>query len=167
MKKMAAATLLALSTIAAHASTIQVLFSDTTGSAAGVTGSFAGVDANQDGLLEFSELSAWTVNLAPGDLDPTDDLHPTLENLNAFGDFNYKTSVWIANGLSVDRVTHNAYMTFDNFKYSFNTAFPADYHWEFVTTVRDTSNNVPEPATLSLMGISLAALGFMRRKKQK
>jgi len=152
MKKIAIAAILAFFAIAAQATPITVHYAESN-SGLGLHGSFTGTDANNDGLLTFNELSAWNINYDKGD---------SLASLNAIGTFNYKNNIWMPDA-SNWYGTHNAYMTWNNFGYSVNTG---NSNWKFVTTVEGGSADVPEPASLALMGISLAALAVSRRKKQ-
>lgn len=120
----------------------------------GVTGSFSGDDANNNGLLEFSELATWTSTYAGG---------YTLSSLNDFGDFNYLSNLWIPNALQWDQATHDAYMTWDNWGLSVSTS---NYNWDIDTNVTTSSTSVPEPSTILLLGAGIAGVGFLRRKKK-
>lgn len=175
MKQLAIAAALAFGALAAQAAPISVDFSYTSagqgstppGNAYSLDGTFTGVDANADGMLSFGELSAWTIHLDEPDLSA---LQFDLGNLTDFGNFDYRNNVWTPNAVQWDGVTRDAYMTFHQFdpadgvelQLSISTSnFPGP----LVTVVDAPSADVPEPASLALMGISLAALGLARRKR--
>lgn len=152
MKKIAAAALFAFVTMAANASPITVTYTESSESGLGLHGSFTGIDANNDGWLTLNELSAWT-NSFDG---------ATLASLNAIGSFDYKHNVWL-NDAANWYGEHDAFMTWDDWTLSVSAA--SEFPWAFETTI-ESGKDVPEPASLALMGISLAALGAVRRKKQ-
>jgi hypothetical protein len=116
-------------------------------------GTFSGIDANSDGVLSFSELTSFQFdNINFGH-------HVTLATLSGFGDFNYVTDTWTANGFGWG--TNHSF-------FSWNTgANSVDGTWAQVSTTVVSGNSIPEPGSLALLGISLAGLATTLGRKKR
>ncbi|MET0101204.1 MAG: PEP-CTERM sorting domain-containing protein [Sedimenticola sp.] len=114
-------------------------------------GQFTGTDANSDGILEFSELASFDIlaGVYAGEA--------TIANLNDIGDYSIASNSWIANGISWVGYSDEAWYTWDSRNYS---ARP-DRGWVVITS----SNYISAPASLALMGLGLAGIGFSRKRK--
>lgn len=144
-----AATLFAASAASAGAS-VDVTYDLSLGGSAFGAGAFSGTDANNDGLITFAELSAFSFDSFNGVY------HVVLADLNDTGSYNIGTNIWNADGQSWVGSGNIAYFTFGNFVYSANTTNST------VTTFGVTA--VPEPGAWAMMGLGLLVLGARRRK---
>lgn len=150
---LAAALLLAGS---AQAAPIKVLFSETT-SPLSIHGYFTGEDTG-DGVLTLAELTDWWISFSP---------ISTVASLNAFGTYDIATNTWHHDAASAPNpLMYDSYATW-------NGVMELSMHrfaWQFGTGIdavqpADTSA-VPEPASLALGAIGVAALGLGRRRRR-
>lgn len=153
MKKLqlalAAAGLLAAS--AAQAA-INVDFTVTWAGGVYGTGSFAGTDSNANDLLEFSELASFAFVSPPFGHDIN------LANLVDTGDYKISTNVWMANGISWVGNPDDAFFTWNSRGNSVNSTW---------ATLETRVPVVPEPTTWAMMGLGLAALGAVARRRAR
>ena len=153
MMKKIAAIALTIFTCSANAGLINVDYQATNANYTSLSGSFSGNDANNDGWLTFSELDNWFTNYSSG---------ASFSALNDLGDFDYVNNIWTPNAKQWNQTTEDAYMTWNNWGYSASTS---NYSWSFNTSVE--SSQVSEPASIALLGLGLAGIGFLRKKKTK
>lgn len=122
-------------------------------------GSFSGADINNNDILEFDELTAFSSFLGTKN---------NLAWLNDFGDFDLKSSTWVANA---DRSapTDPSYDPTDLTWFTYN-----DWHLSFYpligtinyVNVTGYTSTVPVPTAVWLFGSGLLGLiGVARRKK--
>ncbi len=116
------------------------------------TGQFAGIDDNTNNFLGFDELDLFTFS-APGYGH-----NLNLIDLSSFGDFDIQADTWINNAVSWIGSSDNAWFTWNDRANSINS------DWAVVIT-SSVATEVPEPASLAILGFGLLGLSIARKRK--
>jgi hypothetical protein len=132
-------------------------------------GSFSGIDANNDGNIQFNELTSfsWQLNnnchttLLPSNVS-NGDCRTYLTN---FGTYNYQTNTW------------NSYLTpakgtiYHSYTSSFDPLSPSGLHgilqesFTVSTSLVSVSAPVPEPESYAMLLAGLGVVGMMGRRR--
>ena len=149
--KLALGTAFFVSALAANATSVTVDYSVIYGSnSIWGTGSFAGNDLNNNGLLSLNELTSFTSQ-------NVENATVNLAGLSGFGDFSIYSNAWLANGNGWGQ-SGIAYFAWNGS----NNAVASS--WARVSTSALVSNNVPEPGSLALLAAGLVGLVAMRKR---
>ncbi len=152
MKKFLLVAVLSVISTIANAGVI-VDFDVMNGNSVYGSGQFAGEDDNSNNFLTFEELDLFSF-VAPNyghDLSVSD--------LSSFGDFDILNEEWLSNAASWVGSPDNAWFTWNNHDYSVNSS------WAVVITNAQIDGQVPEPASLAILGLGLLGLGAVRKRR--
>lgn len=125
-----------------------------------VAGTFSGKDTNADGWLSAFEVTDWYTSY---------DVGATYSSLNDIGDFDIFTREWLPNALQWDKLTRNAYVTWNNWSESASEK-NVQWNWNFnVKHVQGTPqvSTVPAPPALILMLTGLGLLSLSKRFRKE
>ncbi len=139
-----------------------------------IEGSFDGVDADLDGILEHDEVTSFTLN----DLeyvDNPDGCRLTWCSLLSFdygtrsGRLNFETSSYYSDEHAYSQISVIAGVrSVHQGGNSTGNSFSSTYVWTDQTTfwIHPAAAPVPEPSTMAMLGAGLLAAGFLRRRER-
>jgi hypothetical protein len=149
--KVALGTAFFISALAAQATSVTVDYTvHYGGNNVWGSGTFAGNDLNNNGVLSLSELTSFTTQNVEG-------ANVSVGSLSGFGDFNIFSNTWLANGNGWGQ-GGIAYFAWNG---SGNAVASS---WATVSTSALVSNNVPEPGSLALLAAGLVGVVAMRKR---
>lgn len=116
-------------------------------------GYFSGNDTNNDGVISLSELVSFYFR------NTAHNHYVSLANLAGFGDFNYLTNSWTPNGFGWGN--YGSYFSWNGGSSSVHGS------WAQLSSSVERVKSVPEPTSLLLIGLGLAAMATSRRGRSQ